>query len=193
MRRTAILTLALALLMVPAQADADTSTRTRPICDHGHGHGGATFAPLIRRAWAERKWERRDPVTRDQALRIKHHRRCAHTPRTLDYMIRAAKRQREQFWDHRRRKLAQQATADAYGDIDPPGEAYLYDLRMCESGGNYATNTGNGYYGAYQFDLSTWASVGGSGYPHTASPAEQDYRAAGLYRARGSSPWPVCG
>ncbi len=44
-----------------------------------------------------------------------------------------------------------------------------YQLRMCESTNRYDINTGNGYYGAYQFDLSTWRSVGGSGYPNEAS------------------------
>jgi len=66
-------------------------------------------------------------------------------------------------------------------------------LRQCESSGNYATNTGNGYYGAYQFDLSTWASYGPPGNPALASPAEQDRRAQALYNARGASPWPTCG
>lgn len=63
-------------------------------------------------------------------------------------------------------------------------------VRQRESGGNYATNTGNGYYGAYQFDLGTWRSVGGSGLPSDASPAEQDMRAQMLYNQRGCSPWP---
>jgi len=70
---------------------------------------------------------------------------------------------------------------------------HLASIRSCESGGNYNTNTGNGYYGAYQFDLQTWQSVGGSGLPSSASPAEQDKRAAILMNQRGSSPWPVCG
>ncbi len=64
-----------------------------------------------------------------------------------------------------------------------------YRLRMCESTNRYNINTGNGYYGAYQFDLSTWRSVGGSGRPDQASPAEQDYRALRLYRERGWEPW----
>ena len=64
-----------------------------------------------------------------------------------------------------------------------------YRLRVCESGNNYAINTGNDHYGAYQFDLSTWRSVGGSGYPSDASPAEQDARALILYRERGWQPW----
>jgi Transglycosylase-like domain len=65
-------------------------------------------------------------------------------------------------------------------------------LRQCESGGNYSTNTGNGYYGAYQFDIGTWRAYGGSGLPSAAPPSEQDYRAKLLYRARGWAPWPAC-
>jgi len=64
-------------------------------------------------------------------------------------------------------------------------------LRLCESGDNYSTNTGNAYYGAYQFDLSTWKSVGGVGRPDQASRSEQDFRALYLYRMRGWSPW-IC-
>jgi hypothetical protein len=66
-------------------------------------------------------------------------------------------------------------------------------LRRCESGGNYQTNTGNGFYGAYQFDLQTWQSMGGTGLPSDAPPEEQDARAHALYAQRGSQPWPICG
>ncbi|HUD11940.1 MAG TPA: transglycosylase family protein [Candidatus Saccharimonadia bacterium] len=72
--------------------------------------------------------------------------------------------------------------------VGAPG--ILARVRMRESGGNYADNTGNGYYGAYQFSLGTWQSVGGSGLPSNASPAEQDMRAQMLYSERGCSPWP---
>ena len=68
----------------------------------------------------------------------------------------------------------------------------LSRLRACESGGNYRINTGNGYYGAYQFDLSTWRSVGGTGRPDQASPATQDALASRLQAQRGWSPWPAC-
>jgi hypothetical protein len=67
------------------------------------------------------------------------------------------------------------------------------ELRHCESGGNYQANTGNGYYGAYQFDLSTWHSLGNSGRPSDASPAVQDAAAQKLASQRGFSPWPLCG
>jgi LysM repeat protein len=63
-------------------------------------------------------------------------------------------------------------------------------IRQRESGGNYAENTGNGFYGAYQFTIGTWESVGGHGLPSDASPAEQDMRAQMLYNERGCEPWP---
>jgi peptidoglycan hydrolase-like protein with peptidoglycan-binding domain len=72
-----------------------------------------------------------------------------------------------------------------------PSSADWAALRQCESGGNYKINTGNGYYGAYQFDVSTWRSVGGAGRPDQASAAEQNFRALYLYRMRGWAPW-VC-
>jgi hypothetical protein len=71
--------------------------------------------------------------------------------------------------------------------------ATLQAIAACESGGNPAANTGNGFYGKYQFTQSTWASVGGTGNPAAASEAEQDARAAQLYAQQGSAPWPVCG
>lgn len=69
----------------------------------------------------------------------------------------------------------------------------LNAIAACESGGDPTAVNAAGYYGKYQFDLGTWASVGGSGNPAEASEAEQDYRAALLYSQAGSSPWPVCG
>ena len=66
-------------------------------------------------------------------------------------------------------------------------------LAQCESGGNPRAVNPAGYYGLYQFSVSTWRSVGGSGMPHQASPAEQTHRAQILYSRSGRSPWPNCG
>ena len=66
-------------------------------------------------------------------------------------------------------------------------------LAECESGGNPRAVNPSGYYGLYQFSVSTWRSVGGSGMPHHASPAEQTKRAQILYSRSGRSPWPYCG
>jgi len=71
---------------------------------------------------------------------------------------------------------------------DPSANTW-YRLRMCESSNDYTIDTGNDHYGAYQFDLATWRSVGGTGYPNRASRAEQDARALILYRERGWQPW----
>lgn len=65
-------------------------------------------------------------------------------------------------------------------------------LRQCESGGNYRANTGNGYYGAYQFAAGTWRGLGYSGMPHQASPATQDAAAAKLQARSGWGQWPAC-
>jgi soluble lytic murein transglycosylase-like protein len=66
-------------------------------------------------------------------------------------------------------------------------------IASCESGGDPTAVNAAGYYGKYQFDLGTWASVGGTGNPAEAPEAEQDYRAALLYQRAGASPWPNCG
>src|ERR1700753_1771627 len=71
---------------------------------------------------------------------------------------------------------------------DPTTTAWA-QLRNCESGNNYTIVAVNGHYGAYQFDLATWRSVGGTGKPTQATPTEQDYRALYLYRMRGWQPW----
>jgi len=67
-------------------------------------------------------------------------------------------------------------------------------LRLCESTHDYQAISPSGLYrGAYQFDLPTWKTVGGTGDPALASPEEQDARARELYARRGPQPWPVCG
>jgi hypothetical protein len=75
----------------------------------------------------------------------------------------------------------------------PTASPTMQAIAECESGGNPATDTGNGFYGKYQFTLETWQAVGGTGNPAHASEAEQDRRAAALYARSGPSPWPVCG
>lgn len=65
-------------------------------------------------------------------------------------------------------------------------------LARCESGGNWAINTGNGYYGGLQFSLSTWRAVGGSGLPSENSRDEQIARAEILLARSGWGQWPAC-
>jgi hypothetical protein len=66
-------------------------------------------------------------------------------------------------------------------------------IAQCESGGNWATNTGNGAYGGLQFKPATWAANGGVGDPATASRAEQIRVAENVLRTQGLKAWPKCG
>lgn len=84
-------------------------------------------------------------------------------------------------------------------DGRPTAEQWA-QLRACESGGVYTIDSGNGYYGAYQFSQATWdwiASMVRPGLvgtvPSEATPDQQDLMAVTLYDLRGSAPWPTCG
>jgi Transglycosylase-like domain len=92
---------------------------------------------------------------------------------------------------HLRRELraAKRAARQRASAASPQLEA----IATCESGGNPRTDTGNGFYGKYQFTLDTWQAVGGSGNPAQASEAEQNRRAAQLLAQAGPGQWPVCG
>lgn len=87
----------------------------------------------------------------------------------------------------------QQAGTGPWGAVPaPPTPAAFAALRQCESGDNYQDDTGNGYYGAYQFSLGTWQGLGYSGLPSQAPPAVQDQAARQLQAADGWGQWPAC-
>lgn len=83
----------------------------------------------------------------------------------------------------------------------PPDDNGWEELRFCESTGTYDIDTGNTFYGAYQFTWETWRSTASQiglesisrTNPAEASPAIQDAMAAALYDERGDDAWPVCG
>ena len=74
------------------------------------------------------------------------------------------------------------------------GGSTVWDqLAQCESGGNWATNTGNGYYVGLQFSLGTWQAYGGSGLPSNASRTTQIAIATKIRNASGGyGAWPAC-
>jgi LysM repeat protein len=73
-----------------------------------------------------------------------------------------------------------------------PSGSVWDQIARCESGGNWATNTGNGFYGGLQFTASSWRGVGGSGLPSQASREEQISRAQILQSHQGWGAWPAC-
>jgi uncharacterized protein YabE (DUF348 family) len=73
------------------------------------------------------------------------------------------------------------------------GSSVWDKIAQCESGGNWAANTGNGYYGGLQFSLGTWQSYGGSGLPSNASRLTQIAIATKIRNASGGyGAWPAC-
>ncbi|MBP2452286.1 transglycosylase family protein [Mycolicibacterium lutetiense] len=85
--------------------------------------------------------------------------------------------------------LAQTLLAVPNAGAEPNWDA----MAQCESGGNWAANTGNGYYGGLQFAPATWTSNGGSGSPAMASREEQIRVARNVLQTQGLGAWPVCG
>lgn len=66
-------------------------------------------------------------------------------------------------------------------------------VAKCESGGNWAINTGNGYFGGLQFSPATWKANGGTGMPNQASRDEQIRVAENVFKTQGIGAWPTCG
>lgn len=84
--------------------------------------------------------------------------------------------------------LAGQAMAATDGEWD--------QVARCESGGNWAINTGNGYQGGLQFSPGTWSAHGGGEYAPAANMASKDQQIAVAERvlaSQGRGAWPVCG
>ena len=81
------------------------------------------------------------------------------------------------------------ATATANADSGVNWDA----VAACESGGNWGTATGNGYYGGLQFTMGTWRANGGHGSPQQASREEQIRVAENVRQSQGIRAWPVCG
>ena len=93
-----------------------------------------------------------------------------------------------------RRGTASAAAAPAAQESAPSvADGSVWDrLAQCESGGNWAANTGNGYYGGVQFSAQTWSSLGAPGLPHE-QPREVQIKYAQMLQERaGWGQWPAC-
>jgi hypothetical protein len=84
------------------------------------------------------------------------------------------------------------APAAASTSSSSAGRTVWDQLAQCESSGNWAINTGNGYYGGLQFSQQSWQAAGGSGSPANASRAEQIRVAENLKSQQGWGAWPSC-
>ncbi|WP_271214953.1 resuscitation-promoting factor, partial [Pseudonocardia halophobica] len=96
-----------------------------------------------------------------------------------------------------RPRIVKVGTNDEQPEVPVIADGAVWDrLAQCEAGGNWAINTGNGYYGGVQFDASTWRAYGGAQYaplPHQASREEQIAVASKVRDSRGGyGAWPAC-
>jgi hypothetical protein len=190
---TAVLAVGATALAIPVAAQAQTvqSSVQAPLAGHltVASQMQAEHTELAQQRLTRKAWRLADKVAdaRGHSFSPREYRRrvndeaparLAHRVRTLRRDLKDVRRDA-----HRRRAAAQNA----------PASPTLEAIAACESGGNPGTDTGNGFYGKYQFTLQTWQSVGGTGNPAAAGEAEQNRRAALLYAREGASPWPVCG
>lgn len=93
----------------------------------------------------------------------------------------------------KKRPAASSSSSSSSATSGAVGGGVWAKLAQCESGGRASVVSSNGlYHGLYQFTVSTWRSVGGSGLPSQASPAEQTKRAQMLQAKAGWGQWPAC-
>ena len=101
-----------------------------------------------------------------------------------------------QTYNARKRTLAAQLVSAIIPTVQASSSGSVWDrLASCESGGNWAINTGNGFYGGVQFDYGTWLGNGGGSFAQRADLATRDQQiqiASKVQAARGWSPWPAC-
>lgn len=176
-RQTALPSGSKARVRFPAPGDPSMRTSCPPVLTTtAHAHHRAT-----------RGWDSDELVLREHVqARVRVQRLCVGKGKPEAFVRRQIAHARRAY---------KRAEANPYPDPKTlPDYDYLYGVAGCESGHDpQAVDPSGTYYGLFQFDLGTWASVGGSGNPAQASVEEQYFRAQKLYDSRGSSPWPVCG
>lgn len=87
------------------------------------------------------------------------------------------------------------SAAPAAGGASTAGGEVWDRLAACESGGNWSTNTGNGYKGGLQFHPKTWEGAGGGQYAASAEQASRDQQievAKRVQASQGWKAWPAC-
>jgi LysM repeat protein len=128
-------------------------------------------------------------------------RRASNAPASAEGVSQATGRHRKP--SYARRVIATAAVAGAGVTIPllTAGAASASSINwdavaQCESGGNWAINTGNGFYGGLQFTESTWLAYGGGSYAQYANEASRSAQitiAEKVLAGQGIGAWPVCG
>lgn len=134
-----------------------------------------------------RKVHRDSHRTRVERRRLRRVFACQARPRKSRPILRMHARRYKAAWHRRFRWVIGWRNLSSYD------RAWAINTSLCESGRSPATNTGNGYYGAHQWALSTAWAAGFTKRPDFTSLAEQDVRAVRWRNQAGAGQWPVCG
>jgi hypothetical protein len=182
---------ALALCCVPPPAEATTYLNARHL-----NEDAAQAAQIVEwqgtiRFYRAKTWRWQDARGARRSVTFHYERRVRSVPRLARLgrfwrQLAARNRQATVAWREaqRRARVLAQAPSVSYSGWDRVAE--------CESGGNWATNTGNGYYGGLQFTVSTWLAAGGGRYASRADFATREQQIA-IASTLSLSNWPVCG
>lgn len=166
---------------VPASAAALPESSAAPVAAASHAHSPAAKKQAAHKQAARKQADKRQADKKQAAkAREAKQRQLAKAnekldARTISYYKLSAKQVKE---IKQSKKLANTSQAK--------------HIRQRESHGNYKINTHNGYYGAYQFDRSTWLHNGGGKFASTPDKAPrwaQDYVMYKTHQVRGWSPW----
>lgn len=168
----------------PAAVPTATAAPTPDLC------AGGRFTQRKHATYTRAVLRERERISRRARRRMARMRACARTPEAAINMRRLERREARVRRERKEAEAAAAAAAEAMRGL----EGTLAAIASCESHGDPGAVSRDGLYtGRYQFDDPTWRSIGGVGRAKDAPAAEQDRRAANLYRKRGAAPWPVCG
>jgi hypothetical protein len=170
------LILSLAALVVPAPAEPMYWERQG--CSHGHK--SAVAYKVVRH-----HLKNHNPYPNKK--RVRHWIRCVGTKEKS----RAVRRLVKRLWEWR--KKYENKWPIKFHRLPQWAQTWAWSTGACESGNRSGTATGNGFYGAFQFLLSTWAAAGGEGLPHQHSWYYQAWIAVNLMFREGAGHWPRCG
>lgn len=181
--RTAIMLALLATLLVASTATArgpQPYWLSKTGCDHGH-------RSKVSYERTTRVLRNYTPFTKEEGKRVRHYVACVTT-----------KAKKVAVKKHVLRLLAWRKSYRPkwriqFNRLPAWDRQWAISTSSCESGMNPATNTGNGFYGAFQFMLSTWHAAGGTGMPNQHSWHYQAVIAVSWMHRSSPSQWPICG
>jgi len=167
------------IALVPAPATVQAKHwQMKEQCDHGH-------RGFVAKHRIQNLMRSTEMLTQKRWHRVQHYVKCTMTAKQSKRLRKTLNRLRAWRASHKDYLI--------YSRLPAWTHAWAVNTGACESGNDPTTNTGNGYYGAFQFNLGTWAAAGGQGMPNLQSWHYQATIAIKLMLREGAQHWPNCG